>query len=65
MRYEKAIEYNHEGGDFAMYLGDEGQPDSFELVGFARTYSEAETTLDELVYSLLSREYAQPEQPVA
>lgn len=48
--YEKAIIYDPETRDFAMYLDG-------ELVGFARTYQEAETTLDELVYELLNGEY--------
>ena len=42
---EKAIEWDPETRDFAMYL--EG-----ELVGFARSYLEAEQTLDELIAEL-------------
>jgi hypothetical protein len=48
--YEKAIVYDPETRDFAMYLDG-------ELVGFARTYQEAEETLDELVYELLHGQY--------
>ncbi|MCS6883367.1 MAG: hypothetical protein RMK84_10030 [Oscillochloridaceae bacterium] len=44
--YEKTIIYDPETRDFAMYLDG-------ELVGFARTYQEAEATLDELVSELL------------
>jgi hypothetical protein len=63
MMYAKEIVYDPETRDFAMYLGTEGRPDSFELVGFARTYADAETTLDELVYSLLQREALADEAP--
>jgi hypothetical protein len=45
--YEKEIVYDPETRDFAMYLDG-------ELVGFARTYQEAETTLDQLVFELVS-----------
>lgn len=48
--YEKAIVYDPETRDFAMYLDG-------ELVGFARTYQEAEVTLDQLVFELMSGEY--------
>jgi hypothetical protein len=48
--YKKAIIYDPETRDFAMYLDS-------ELVGFARTFQEAEETLDELVYELLNGEY--------
>jgi hypothetical protein len=48
--YEKAIVYDPETRDFAMYLDG-------ELVGFARTYQEAEVTLDQLVYELMSGQY--------
>lgn len=48
--YRKTIIYSPETRDYAMYLDD-------ELVGFARTYHEAEVTLDQLVYELLSGEY--------
>jgi len=47
MYYRKEIVYSRETRDFAMYLDG-------ELVGFARTYYEAEITLDQLVYELLS-----------
>lgn len=48
--YRKEIVYDPETRDFAMYLDG-------ELVGFARTYQEAETTLDELVFELLNSNY--------
>jgi hypothetical protein len=48
--YEKAIIYDPETRDFAMYLDG-------ELVGFARTYQEAEATLDELVYELINGDH--------
>lgn len=48
--YEKAIIYDPETRDFAMYLDG-------ELVGFARTYQEAEVTLDQLVFELMSGQY--------
>ena len=43
----RSINYDAASGDFAMYLDG-------ELVGYARTYHEAEVTLDQLVYDLLS-----------
>jgi hypothetical protein len=46
--YEKAVIYDPETRDFACYLDG-------ELVCFARTYQEAETTLDKLIYELLTR----------
>jgi hypothetical protein len=48
--YEKAIIYDPETRDFAMYLDG-------ELVGFARTYQEAEITLDQIVFELLEGQY--------
>lgn len=45
--YQKEIKYDRETRDYAMYLDG-------ELIGFARTYQEAETTLDALVYELLN-----------
>jgi hypothetical protein len=45
--YKKNIKFDRETRDFAMYLDG-------ELVGYARTYLEAEVTLDQLVYELLS-----------
>jgi hypothetical protein len=48
--FEKEIVYDPETRDFAMFLDG-------ELVGFARTYQEAEQTLDELVYELLNGQY--------
>lgn len=44
--YRKEIVYDRATRDYAMYLDG-------ELVGFARTYHDAEITLDELVYVLL------------
>jgi hypothetical protein len=48
--YKKEILYDPETRDFAMYLDG-------ELVGFARTYQEAEVTLDELVFELINGQY--------
>lgn len=48
--YEKSIEYDPESKDFRMMLDG-------ELVGFGRTYHEAETTLDRLVFELISGTY--------
>lgn len=48
--YRKEIVYDPETHDFAMYLDG-------ELVGFARTYQEAEITLDQLVFELLSGQF--------
>lgn len=45
--YRKEICYDRETRDYAMYLDG-------ELVGFARTYHEAEVTLDQLVFELIS-----------
>jgi hypothetical protein len=45
--YRKQIAFDRETKDFAMYLDG-------ELVGYARTYLEAEVTLNQLVYELLS-----------
>lgn len=54
--YTKRIEYDQETRDFAMYLND-------ELVGFARTYQEAEITLDQLIFELLTGvRYEQPKE---
>lgn len=50
---EKAIIFDPETRDFAMYLDG-------ELVGFARTYREAEETLDALVYEILVMAYGPP-----
>ena len=43
--YEKSIVYDYETKDFAMYIDN-------ELVGFARTYQEADATLDEIIFEL-------------
>jgi hypothetical protein len=48
--YEKSIVYDRLTRDYGMYLDG-------ELVGFARNYHEAEVTLDQLVYELLSGQY--------
>lgn len=48
--YTKEIIYDPETRDFAMYLDG-------ELVGFARTYQEAEQALNELVYELIHGGY--------
>jgi hypothetical protein len=57
--YEKVIRYDPACRDFLMLLDD-------EPVGYARTYIEAERTLDELVYSLLSRSYVEiPAEEIA
>lgn len=45
--YRKEIVYDRETHDYAMYLDG-------ELVGFARTYHEAEVRLDQLVFDLMS-----------
>ncbi len=48
--YRKTILYDRETRDYAMYLDE-------ELVGFARTYAEAEVTLDHLILELLHGGY--------
>jgi hypothetical protein len=48
--YEKEIVYDPETRDFAMFLDG-------ELVGFARTYQEAEVALDQLVFELINGQY--------
>lgn len=48
--YHKTIVYDRETRDYAMYLDG-------DLVGFARTYLEAEITLDQLVFELMHGEY--------
>lgn len=48
--YRKEIIYDKETRDYACYLDG-------ELVGFGRTYREAEIILDELVFELLSGQY--------
>ncbi len=48
--YRREIVFDRETRDFAMYLDG-------ELVGFARTHTEAEVTLDQLVFELISGEY--------
>ena len=46
----KNIEYNRSTHDYGMYLDG-------ELIGFARTYQEAEVTLNQLIFELLSGNY--------
>lgn len=48
--FRKEIVYDRETRDYAMYLDG-------ELVGFARSYHEAEVTLDQLVFELLGNAY--------
>lgn len=48
--YRKEIVYDRDTHDYAMYLDG-------DLVGFARSYHEAEVTLDQLVFELLSGQY--------
>ncbi len=48
--YQKEISYDRETRDYAMFLDG-------ELIGFARTYHEAEVTLDRLVFELLSSDH--------
>lgn len=49
--YRKEIVYDREARDYALYLDS-------ELIGFARTYGEADTTLDTLVSALVSHKVA-------
>jgi hypothetical protein len=53
--YVKEIFYDQLSGDYAMYLDG-------DLVGFARTYEEAEVALNELIYELLHRKEVTPKQ---
>ena len=55
--YHREIVYDRETRDYAMYLDG-------ELVGFDRTYSQAEVTLDQLVFELMTGQYYR-EQPDA
>lgn len=48
--YRKEIVYDRETRDYAMYLDG-------ELVGFARTYHEAEVALDQLVFELMTGQH--------
>lgn len=48
--YRKEIVYDRTTHDYAMYLDG-------ELVGFARTYHEAEIILDQLVFELMSGQF--------
>lgn len=49
-RYKKEIAYSRETRDYAMYLDG-------ELVGYERTYHNAEVELDRLVSELVSVQY--------
>lgn len=48
--YRKEIVYDRATRDYAMYLDG-------ELVGFVRTYHEAEIILDQLVFELMTGQY--------
>jgi hypothetical protein len=48
--YRKQIVHDRTTHDYVMYLDG-------ELVGFARTYQEAEVTLDQLIFELSSGHY--------
>jgi hypothetical protein len=48
--YRKQIVYDPETRDYKMILDG-------ELVGFARNYHEAEVTLDQLVFELMTGQY--------
>lgn len=48
--FKKEIVFDRETHDYAMYFDG-------ELVGFARTYHEAEVTLDQLMFELLNGQY--------
>lgn len=50
--YRKEIRFDRESRDYAMYLDG-------ELIGYARTYHEAEMTLDQLVFELMNGNYFQ------
>lgn len=50
--YAKDIKYDRDTRDYGMWLQAPGK--EWELVGFARTYVEAEATLDQLVFELLN-----------
>ena len=54
--FRKAIVYDRETHDYAMYLDG-------ELVGFARTNHEAEVTLDQIVFELLTGRYVNAAPP--
>lgn len=54
--YRKEIVYDRESKDYAMYLDS-------ELVGFARTYHDAEVALDQLVFELISGEFFREAAP--
>lgn len=54
--YEKSVIYDPETSDWAMYLDG-------ELVGFARTYDEAEATLDQVIAELLNPKLVAEREP--
>jgi hypothetical protein len=53
--YRREILYDRETHDYAMYLDG-------ELVGFARTYHEAEVTLDQIVFELMTGQFVKDEK---
>jgi len=48
--YRTEIVYDREVREYAMYLDG-------ELIGFARSYHEAEITLDQLVFELMTGQF--------
>lgn len=48
--YRTEIRYDRDTRSYAMYLDG-------ELIGFARTYHEAEITIDQLVFELMTGMY--------
>lgn len=52
--HHKKIVFDRETRDYALYLDG-------ELVGFARSYLEAEVTLDQLVFEIMTGTYYQEE----
>jgi hypothetical protein len=53
--YRKEILYDRETHDYAIYLDG-------ELMGFARTYHEAEVILDQLVFELMTGQFFKDEK---
>jgi hypothetical protein len=54
--HRKEIVYDRASRDYAMYLDG-------ELIGFARTYHEAEVTLDQLVFECLRQQLTELPTP--
>lgn len=48
--YRREIIFDKETHDYSLWLDG-------ELVGFARTYKEAEATLDQLIFELMSGQF--------